>query len=547
MNIKTFSLFDKADWGIAFGLVGALLLLPLLISFSYIGDRVIFNLFAGDSMYYMALANNFVKFGFITFDGETASNGFHPLWEFLLMALFKISALKHHNQIYAVFGLSVAFVYAAYVILSYILLRLFGKYAGAVGTIALIPGIYELFLEPRRTNYGEPGLLYSVSPYSAMNGMETPLSLLLWALFFLSFMHRFSALQQKPKSVSDISLFFPLSARLCLAALSLARLDDFIFVGAIGFLILLRKNIALPERARMILHITWPACTALCLYAAFNFWTVGTLLPTSATHKVEAAFAALANINYIGSVFSGQQGDVWWVLAVRIFPLMFALCAGALLCWASFENKKLNGLTFLVRSAAVFLVAKALFLIIFVHAFHQGYWYYFSMICICNLVFAFMVSRFVAAHTKHTKIFACASILIFLFFIPNHINLMARSGVSNYGEISYQLWNNDEKIRNFLLAKAPKNKLIDSGDGAFSYLLDMPAESITGLPSNPQELQKRKNGMWQSFLLRGFTLMPNYGYFSLQDLKNSAKITEEIHPPFSPISFFRIEPLPPKR
>jgi hypothetical protein len=38
-----------------------------------------------DAMYYFSIAQNFVAKGFFTYDGITATNGFHPLWELMLI------------------------------------------------------------------------------------------------------------------------------------------------------------------------------------------------------------------------------------------------------------------------------------------------------------------------------------------------------------------------------------------------------------------------------------------------------------------------------
>jgi hypothetical protein len=37
-----------------------------------------------DYFYYAAIADNLVRFGKLTYDGVTLTNGFHPLWEILL-------------------------------------------------------------------------------------------------------------------------------------------------------------------------------------------------------------------------------------------------------------------------------------------------------------------------------------------------------------------------------------------------------------------------------------------------------------------------------
>lgn len=216
----------------ALALVTVLLLVPILASFVEIGDRAMFNFLASDSMYYMGVANNFVKFGIPTFDGERLVNGFHPLWALLLMGMFKAFAIPHHYQLYAVFVLGLLLVYVAYVLQSCALLSLLGKRSGIIATILLFPGVYSLSCERIWYVKRDPGVLYSVTPYSAANGMEPSIYLALWGYFILTFIKQFRLLAMEGNEVSDLRLFFPLSIRLCMVAIVMARLDDIFLVAA---------------------------------------------------------------------------------------------------------------------------------------------------------------------------------------------------------------------------------------------------------------------------------------------------------------------------
>ncbi len=112
----------------------------------------------------------------------------------------------------------------------------------------------------------------------------------------------------------------------------------------------------------------------------------------------------------------------------------------------------------------------------------------------------------------------------------------------NFSTISYALWSNSDEIRKFLIESAPNAKLIDNLDGMYVYLLDIPGESITGLASSSKELARRKEvGIWKSLLSRGFSIVPGYGYINPKNFPKTIRVVDVLHPPSSPISFYRVE------
>jgi len=74
------------SWLGYFALFFVLLLAPYAWAFNAIGVRAWFRGLAADSMYYLAIANNWNTLGFPTFDWVEPSTGFHPLWMLLLVA-----------------------------------------------------------------------------------------------------------------------------------------------------------------------------------------------------------------------------------------------------------------------------------------------------------------------------------------------------------------------------------------------------------------------------------------------------------------------------
>ena len=543
--------------------VGVLLFVPVMAGFYSIGSKAIFNLFAADSMYYMGIANNFLKFGIPTFDGETIINGFHPLWELVLIGMFKVFSIQHHYQIYAVFALSAFLVYAAYVITSYTLVNIAGTWPGLAATLTLFPGVYSIFLEPRRHLFNDPGMIGGLSPYSAINGMETALSLALWATFFLTLISRFRFLSRESGARHDIHSFFPFSTRLCLAMLVLCRLDDCFLVAAIGIFVLSQGGISLGEKTKALFHILWPTIVAILAYVAFNELTTGSPLPVSGMSKTSVAVAN--NFHNLLMALSGQPGDLeWWYLAVRLYPLIFALLVGMACVFVGLRYKNINSglpenslMKSLLNISGWFLVLKAMFLLLFVQVYEQGYWYYFPMVWVCNVTFALAVGFYIKEDSKKTLAALSICLTATLFHMPNDIYFIKSSNdhdsgfganfdfhspsIQNYATISHALWSNSDEIRKFLIGSAPNARLIDNMDGMYVYLLDIPGESITGLASGPKELARRKEiGEMQSLVPRGFSIVPGYGYLNPKE-NEEVRVVDVLRSPSSPVLFYRVE------
>jgi hypothetical protein len=60
-------------------------LLPVVYACAVLDRHVIYNFFAADAYYYLAIAKNTPLRSFATFDGVAPTNGFHPLWQYLLV------------------------------------------------------------------------------------------------------------------------------------------------------------------------------------------------------------------------------------------------------------------------------------------------------------------------------------------------------------------------------------------------------------------------------------------------------------------------------
>jgi 4-amino-4-deoxy-L-arabinose transferase-like glycosyltransferase len=121
-----------------------------------------------DAFYYFQIARNIATGHNVTFDGETLTNGFHPLWMAILTPLYLLGG---DRDLSVHLGLTIASVLAA-------------------GTVFLVYAIV-------RTLTGNPwaslaaATVYALHPYlivEALNGMETALTVFMVALTTLLFL-----------------------------------------------------------------------------------------------------------------------------------------------------------------------------------------------------------------------------------------------------------------------------------------------------------------------------------------------------------------------
>jgi len=162
-------------------LFSLLLLYPPFYGLYCCGIEAIFGYFADDAFYYLTVAKN-STFGFFTFDGEQPTNGFHPLWQYILTVLFGV--LGRHDlqmQMYVTYMLGAVFVTLGFVFMGW------SRYSitkSLFWPLWLIPGpFYLLFTVKGASLDVAHGLTYTFCPWALMNGMESPCSVLAGGMF----------------------------------------------------------------------------------------------------------------------------------------------------------------------------------------------------------------------------------------------------------------------------------------------------------------------------------------------------------------------------
>ena len=535
-------------------IVLCLLALPLIVAFSTIGWRFLFNLLAADSMYYMGIANNWVKFGFPTFDGEQITNGFHPLWELLLAGIFGISGVPNHYQLYIAVALSFVFVFVSLTLLGSLAIRHLGVIRGTTGILFMFPGAYTLLCNPEsRDPPADPGVLYRLEPWSAINGMESTLSLASWSLALYLLVRRLDICNRIGVAVGkpgEWTCVFNFPVRVLLVAIVLARLDDAIVLVPIGMIVWIFNSGTARQRIHQISRILVLPVISLVVYMLVSVAATGSFLPTSGTQKVGLLFAG--NVSIMANAVFGFEPALDWVpVATRTYPLIFCvILSGISLIMLNTTLKENRDTSRLYQLALIFfayVLCKSLFLISFVNLEGQGYWYNFVIVLMLNFVIAIILVRIIPTQGlyKYAALVGAAMVTTLALGTEGHLlssteQTLGDNESYNYAEVSFTLWTHEQEIREAFSRQAASAKLIDNLDGEYGFLLDLPAVSVTGLPSGRKDLDDRQRvGFWNSVLPRGYSIIGSVGYLQASG-ENGIKAQEFYRSPDGKVTFFQV-------
>ena len=219
--------------------------------------------FAGDAFYYLDIAHHSAGRPGFSFDGLYMTNGFHPLWEYLLAGLQRIGVVNYSQSA------------SALIVVFYVNLLLLTLAAACFCTAAthylhrktlalliVAPGLFWFITGLISTQY--------TSTWSYLNGMESALALLCFSVSLLLL----SKQELSTRRMVLCSIFLGLG--------TLARLDDLFIALAIAGLILCRA--APADRLRRLLELS-PMLLLLTAYLAYNKLALGIFLPLAAPRR----------------------------------------------------------------------------------------------------------------------------------------------------------------------------------------------------------------------------------------------------------------------
>lgn len=361
------------------------------LSFLISGPSAYFKFFAADTFYYLSIASNTSWSTIASFDGAYPTNGFHPIWQFLLKFIFS-NDITQHTQIAVVFWLSVVLVGMSASVVAYALKKHLLIESPWLILMTLTPGFLYFIIALPNSNYGHI--------WSYANGMESALSLFFFSLLFLFVINR-----DKPLERLNAPNYFVIG--LLISLVILTRLDDvFMLAGVMAVLLLSQQKI--PEKLRRCIYVSTIPTVLIIFYMYFNYHYAGSPIPLSGQAK--NGLSVLGNgsffVNSLIPVIPVKDGGwlywnetTWRALHNVVPPIIASMFL--IFYFRNFKDPAKN----VFEQYDKFLVALALYVIfkgsynfLFVTIWSQGHWYYPISILIANTLVARSASIFIKAN-----------------------------------------------------------------------------------------------------------------------------------------------------
>jgi len=485
--------FRRAAAAVCLTLAAALY--PPAASLAYHGVVAVFNFFAADAFYYLTIARNASWALPTSFDGVAPTNGFHPLWQYLLIVVLKLAGQDQTRQLLAAYLACCATWAAGLGLAAYAVHRLTRS---IFAPLWLAPGLLFVFF------HNSSNLGYTFSAWAFINGMESPLSFFFGGALLAMLASR-AAMQAEPPPP-------PWSDRFCLGlgcvalACVLARLDDIFLIPALW---LYAQLYVKGRRRRAALLMTLPTVLGLCLYFAANLLQGLPPLPISGQHK--AGFALLHNLaalfhNTIYPLVLADQSyfTVHYFRRTALLLIPLVVTGGLLAAWrrrtdspggSSAEPWRILG------PLLVYCALKLLYNLANVQLLNQGYWYFALIVLILDATLVALVHNLLGQYLKRAALLL-AGLWICLYLVDSYALLIDASNTRNP---FYVTWGARAEVRARLLAADPDIKLIDFSDGVIAYALELPTISGTGLAADPEGFKALKAGHYIEYCIaRGY-------------------------------------------
>lgn len=366
---------------------------PAVLSFGRYGTAAPFKFFATDAFYYLNVARQHQSVGFYSYDGVHPTNGFHPLWQWLLAALFRWFDLSRASDRQLQLDYAVCTGLCAVGVGFLVLAAARATGSRTLALVFTVPGLYDILLSK---------LVFSTvdgtesAPWSFVNGMESSLSIFWFGIFAL--------LVLGGPTLAQWSLRRLFAASALLTLVIFTRLDDVFLLVSFAVAVTLAARATRPWWKTALATAVVPGL-ALSAYVFENLRTTGLVLPVSGSMKRDPGALLLNLRDSLQVVFptrllTSPQLFTWdatnWRALQLLVPLVVASGFLAYLVLSSepadaHERRQRN----LLAPLAAFVVMKGVYNLVGVQLFAQGHWYFTLSIAITNLLLLFLVTRFV--------------------------------------------------------------------------------------------------------------------------------------------------------
>jgi hypothetical protein len=440
----------------------SLTLLPALMVTLDRGAMAPFWFLAGDAYLYLGIAQASEGLGF-SFDGERATNGFHPLWQVWVRLLSVLSPGGPLGVMHAVLWSGVALVAVGVVALGHAIARLTGSWALA---LLAVPGVWFLMVGQGFQN---------LPVWAFLDGMEAALAFALAGVLALMIA------RYPGPAAAGAGVYLRLG--LLLAVLVLTRLDEVFLTAAIALTVLAWPGAPRPRRFLNATLIALPGVLAVAAYVVWSHATTGLPLPVSGAAKGEGGI--LGNIWVTLATLFGPMQDlraaltsyeteraVLYGAAFRVVQLLGPAAFAALWVWVFWRWFRSRPWAVLMVGLGAGVLLKAGYNFAFVNFWHQAGWYYAVAMMATTLATALLLTPIWDALVVRSRATAPLTALALGGFGLFHASLWGAMLLTQPRHaVQMQFWLDREGTTAALTSAAPGLKLIEFGDGAVNFSL----------------------------------------------------------------------------
>ncbi len=514
-------------------LLAALVALPPLVDLSLSPRGRSFDYMAADAFYYLTVARNIAEHGSVSFDRQRPSNGFHPLWQFSLAAVYAAGSavgLAPHHIVAITALLGLALLTGALLLIALALMRNGGL---SVLYLSLPLGAYGAINSIMWWTLGPAGLakqrgaegtlpLYGTI-WSYANGMESAVLVLCFAAACYWYTKKPVLIQYRSAAIFGAML----------ALLIFSRLDHALFVApTLAVLALLSLTSSSVVSRRHVGVIILCVAVPILLYMAVNQFYVGSAMPVSGKLKTSFPHFTSANIDLFGKWRDAVVHDRKWLhLGWRTTQLFIPLIVAILYLlttvlpkirdaqlWLQIGDADDRGDRFehVMLLSALGVIALASYNILFVSYGHQGHWYLpLSTLFVSLAVLRWCERLGLGRLCQRTpRRFIAAAVILcavtLLFFARLH---RTADYHKKYADFYFDI---APGVRTYLAKAQDTEGVFSVDDGIVAFALDTPTMSGTGLVGDSEMVahaQARTTG--NLAVERGFNLFTSLVYYDV--------------------------------
>jgi hypothetical protein len=473
------------------------------------GPAVIIRQLTGDSYHYLTIARKAQLSHIYTYDGVHVTNGFHPLWEYFLRAMFYVLNLQTHDA-QAIGAMTAALIATTLgiILASKAVIRLTNRYFLA---LLLVPGLFYMVIGVH---------VRTLSMWSALDGMESAFSLLFGGLFFYVLSLYTGSSTNKP--YDQVSACRALG--LVLPFVILSRLDDFFTLPAF-LLALFFFETSVRKRVISGIWIAGPSTLAILCYLIYNKITAGAGMPLSGATKsgfvgfvsayLTAAihFPAILDLKTLLSKKAANAPDIF-ANSFRLVEVVYPALAAGFGAWAIWTYRRRQSVSAIWFGICLYIIFKMSYNFLFVHPWHQAEWYY-IFIALCLSVLGIVAlqepwKRLDAIPIAKYGIVSMYVMLLMLSASQLYVNLVFQSP----DDVAAQFWKRHDAIRSQLTAHGVSG-IVNVDDGITAFLLDFPSMHGFAFATDVEAQRAYRTGRMLSLAYsRGINTIAGLGYLS---------------------------------